>query len=332
MQAVLATAVPVNELGLLVLKLGNQLAQAPRGRVLLSSAPAAFDSLQPGLVNIPGVAAESSLLADRQLVPLWNALGEVSARHLDSLQSFVRRGHGCQMANEECHKEVTLRKVGGSWVRLCWIHDHELADEVVIQESALRNQAAFWLQVICRGLQLPVGHPVSMPELCWWLTLNGWIDRLPESITRAVLGRPESSSRQTPLGLMDTDDQYLPEPTEQIQRLAKPVVRFIADAEPPLSFIPRPKPMRWKCEAYTRFVKVQPCVVCQQQADDPHHLIGHGQGKMGSKSHDLFTFPLCRQHHDELHRDVSGWERKHGSQLEHLVATLDRALKVGALE
>ena len=79
MQAVLATAVPVNELGLLVLKLGNQLAQAPRGRVLLSEAPAAFDSHQPGLVNVPGVVAESPLLADRRLVALWNALAEVSS-------------------------------------------------------------------------------------------------------------------------------------------------------------------------------------------------------------------------------------------------------------
>ena len=331
MQAVLATAVPVNELGLLVLKLGNQLAQAPRGRVLLSEAPAAFDSHQPGLVNVPSVVAVSPLFTDRRLVPLWNALGELSARHLDSLRDFVRRGHGCQMASDECHKEMTLRKVGGSWVRLCWIHDHELADEAVIQEAALRNQASFWLQVIRGGLRLSAGHPVSLPELCWWLTLNGWIDRLPESITRKVLGRPESAFQQIALGLTDTDDLYLPEPSEQIQRLAQPVARFVADAEPPSLLMLRPKPMRWLCEDYTRYVKALPCVVCQQQADDPHHLIGHGQGKMGGKAHDLFTIPLCRQHHDELHRDAAGWERRHGSQLQHLIATLDRALKEGAL-
>ena len=331
MQAVLATAVPVSELGLLVLKLGHQLKHIPRGRILISEAPSAFDLRQPGLVDVPDVVKESPLFADRRLVSLWNSLGKISSYHHGLLQEFIQRGHGCQMASDECHKEVTLRPVGESWVRLCWIHDHEQADEAVIQEAALRNQAAFWLQAIRSGLSLPVGHPVSMPELCWWLTLNGWIDRLPESITRAVLGRPASSSRQTPLGLMDTDDQYLPEPTEQIQRLAKPVARFIADAEPPSLFMLRPKPQRWQCEDYTRYVKALPCVVCHQQADDPHHLIGHSQGKMGGKAHDLFTIPLCRLHHDELHRDVSGWERRHGSQLQHLVATLDRALKEGAL-
>lgn len=38
-------------------------------------------------------------------------------------------------------------------------------------------------------------------------------------------------------------------------------------------------------------------------ADDPHHLIGHGQGGMGTKAHDLFVLPLCRKHHDKLHAD-----------------------------
>lgn len=55
-------------------------------------------------------------------------------------------------------------------------------------------------------------------------------------------------------------------------------------------------------------VKTQPCCVCGQQADDPHHIIGHGMGGMGTKAHDLFTIPLCRQHHDELHHDPKLWK------------------------
>ncbi|WP_445610762.1 DUF968 domain-containing protein, partial [Escherichia coli] len=31
-------------------------------------------------------------------------------------------------------------------------------------------------------------------------------------------------------------------------------------------------------EKYTRWVKTQPCACCGMPADDPHHLIGHGQG------------------------------------------------------
>ncbi|WP_433961879.1 DUF968 domain-containing protein, partial [Escherichia coli] len=52
-------------------------------------------------------------------------------------------------------------------------------------------------------------------------------------------------------------------------------------------------------EKYTRWVKTQPCACCGKPADDPHHLIGHGQGGMGTKSHDIFTLPLCREHHND---------------------------------
>ncbi|HGY9146971.1 TPA: DUF968 domain-containing protein, partial [Escherichia coli] len=57
-------------------------------------------------------------------------------------------------------------------------------------------------------------------------------------------------------------------------------------------------------------------------ADDPHHLIGHGQGGMGTKAHDLFVLPLCRKHHDELHADTVAFEEMYGSQLE-LIFRLD---------
>ncbi|WP_285279185.1 DUF968 domain-containing protein, partial [Klebsiella pneumoniae] len=60
---------------------------------------------------------------------------------------------------------------------------------------------------------------------------------------------------------------------------------------------------RWVNESWTRWVKSQTCVCCNKPADDPHHLIGHGQGGIGTKAHDLFVLPLCRAHHDELHAD-----------------------------
>ncbi|MDI7637113.1 DUF968 domain-containing protein, partial [Cronobacter sakazakii] len=62
-----------------------------------------------------------------------------------------------------------------------------------------------------------------------------------------------------------------------------------------------------------------------------HHLIGHGQGGMGTKAHDLFVLPLCRRHHDELHRDTVAFEEKYGSQLELIFRFLDRALAIGVL-
>ena len=54
-------------------------------------------------------------------------------------------------------------------------------------------------------------------------------------------------------------------------------------------------------------------------------------GGMGKKAHDLFTIPLCRQHHDELHRDPKLWEATYGNQIELLFSFLNRSLGMGAL-
>lgn len=78
-------------------------------------------------------------------------------------------------------------------------------------------------------------------------------------------------------------------------------------------------------------MKTQTCACCNQQADDPHHIIGHGQREMGTKCHDLFVIPLCRAHHDELHRDVRTFEEKYGSQKELLFRFLDYAIAVGVI-
>ncbi len=93
----------------------------------------------------------------------------------------------------------------------------------------------------------------------------------------------------------------------------------------------RPKRRRWVNEKYTRWVKTQPCACCGKPADDPHHLIGHGQGGMGTKAHDLFVLPLCRKHHDELHADTVAFEEMYGSQLELIFRFIDRALAIGVL-
>ena len=68
------------------------------------------------------------------------------------------------------------------------------------------------------------------------------------------------------------------------------MVSIAVDPESPESFMKRPKRRRWVNEKYTRWVKTQPCACCGKPADDPHHLIGHGQGGMGTKSHDILRY------------------------------------------
>ncbi|EIX1642946.1 DUF968 domain-containing protein [Escherichia coli] len=78
-------------------------------------------------------------------------------------------------------------------------------------------------------------------------------------------------------------------------------------------------------------VIVKPGRESMPAADDPHHLIGHGQGGIGTKAHDIFTLPLCREHHNELHADPLAFEEKHGSQIDLIFRFLDRAFATGVL-
>ncbi|MBF9000695.1 DUF968 domain-containing protein [Vibrio sp. CAIM 722] len=62
-----------------------------------------------------------------------------------------------------------------------------------------------------------------------------------------------------------------------------------------------------------------------------HHLIGHSEGKMGSKAHDLFTMPLHVDEYRNFHDDPTGWESMNGSQLYYVKQTIKKALDIGVL-
>ena len=157
---------------------------------------------------------------------------------------------------------------------------------------------------------------------------NDLADLIPESVaSKALRIKPESHS-----SVMRESDIVPSLPaTEILQEKVKKVVSVKVDPESPESFMLRPKRRRWENEKYTRWVKSQQCSCCNNPADDPHHLIGHGQGGMGTKAHDMFVIPLCRAHHDELHADPVAFEAKHGDQLTLLFRFLDRALEIGVL-
>ncbi|NOJ43527.1 ERF family protein [Bradyrhizobium australiense] len=62
------------------------------------------------------------------------------------------------------------------------------------------------------------------------------------------------------------------------------------------------EPTRKRSKAHLSFVRGQPCVICQQIPSDPHHLKFAQQRALGRKVSDEFTVPLCRTHHQDLHR------------------------------
>ncbi|EIN2960844.1 DUF968 domain-containing protein, partial [Escherichia coli] len=119
---------------------------------------------------------------------------------------------------------------------------------------------------------------------------------------------------------------------QQIPPQEKTVVSIAVDPESPAQYLQRQKPQREEMPVYTRWVKTQKCMTCGNQADDPHHIIGHGLGGMGTKADDLFVIPLCRKCHNELHAGVKDFEEKHGSQLLLLIRFLMHARNSGVLK
>ncbi|MCP3409925.1 ERF family protein [Bradyrhizobium sp. CCGB01] len=62
------------------------------------------------------------------------------------------------------------------------------------------------------------------------------------------------------------------------------------------------EPPRKRSKAHLLFVREHPCLVCQQTPCDAHHLKFAQSRALGRKVSDEFTVPLCRAHHQELHR------------------------------
>jgi hypothetical protein len=66
--------------------------------------------------------------------------------------------------------------------------------------------------------------------------------------------------------------------------------------------LPIPKSSRARNKAHLRFVAAQPCLVCQRVPCDAHHIKFAEPRALGRKVSDEFTVPLCREHHQMLHR------------------------------
>src|SRR4051794_34826797 len=83
-------------------------------------------------------------------------------------------------------------------------------------------------------------------------------------------------------------------------------------SEPPEAQLvqPIPKAVRKRDKAHLAFVAAQPCLICKRSPCDAHHLKFAQPRALGRKVSDEFTVPLCREHHQELHRhgnEVAWW-------------------------
>ncbi|MCA6104663.1 ERF family protein [Bradyrhizobium australafricanum] len=74
-------------------------------------------------------------------------------------------------------------------------------------------------------------------------------------------------------------------------------------AAAPDAALAHPKELpRKRSKAHLMFVRDQPCLVCRKSPCDAHHLKFAQPRALGRKVSDEYTVPLCRAHHQELHR------------------------------
>ncbi|QIP01722.1 ERF family protein [Bradyrhizobium symbiodeficiens] len=62
------------------------------------------------------------------------------------------------------------------------------------------------------------------------------------------------------------------------------------------------EPPRRRSKDHLAFIRRQGCLVCQKTPADAHHLKFAQPRSLGRKVSDEFTVPLCRSHHQSLHR------------------------------
>jgi len=68
------------------------------------------------------------------------------------------------------------------------------------------------------------------------------------------------------------------------------------------SALPLSEPRRYRDRAHLKFVASQPCLRCERQPAEPHHLRFVQPRALGRKVSDEYAVPLCRTHHREVHR------------------------------
>lgn len=315
--------------GVVIFRPGSELMHLfRRGRVLIEPQAESMAELPSGL--LPETTQEL------QNDPLMRDVFENQkvihrAGGLNSLDAWLERKLECQYPHSEWHdRNYTITRHAPGSIRTCWGCDLKIRDQFTegLAGIARENLVSWLLKVVNGQLGFSEDHVLTLPEFCWWMVRSDLADEIPEAVAHKAL-RLKKESHQS----VTRESDIVPAlPAKQlVQEKAKKIVAMKVDPETPESFMLKPKRRRWVNEKYTRWVKAQPCACCNKQADDPHHLIGHGQGGMGTKAHDLFVIPLCREHHDELHADPVAFESKYGDQLVLVFRVIDRALAIGVL-
>ena len=347
---ILLRPVLVPELGLVVLRPGRESMQVFHNpRVLVEPEPKSMRGLPSGVVP----AVRQPLAEDKSLLPFFSDDRVIRAAGGAGALSdwLLRHVKSCQWPHGDYHhSETVIHRYGTGAMVLCWHCDNQLRDQTSesLGQLAHQNLSAWMIDVIRHAISGTQERELSLAELSWWAVCNHVAAALPESVLCRSLGLPVEKIRsvyresdivpgeQTATSILKQRTKNIALPLHVHQQQPplqeKTLVSIAVDPESPVQYLQRQKPQREEMPVYTRWVKTQKCMTCGNQADDPHHIIGHGLGGMGTKADDLFVIPLCRKCHNELHAGVKDFEEKHGSQLLLLIRFLMHARNSGGLK
>ena len=345
---VLVTPEIAHRLGIVLFRPGpDAMPLFMQGRVLVEPEPKSMRGLPSGVVP----AVRQPLAEDKSLLPFFSNERVIRAAGGAGALSdwLLRHVKSCQWPHGDYHhSETVIHRYGTGAMVLCWHCDNQLRDQTSesLGQLACQNLSAWMIDVIRHAMNGTQERELSLAELCWWAVCNQVTDALPETVLSRSMGLPAEKIRsvyresdiipgeKTATSILKQRTKNLVLPTHQQQNRPQEnkVVTLTVDPDSPAQYLRRQKPQREEMPVYTRWVKTQKCMTCGNQADDPHHIIGHGLGGMGTKADDLFVIPLCRKCHNELHAGVKEFEEKHGSQLLLLICFLMHAKNSGVLK
>lgn len=370
MRAIL-TAFPQNGARVTLLKSGNLTHRLRDGqRIMICDVPRQLESTPAGEIPDTGqwLAQDEALQPFFSDCRVINAAG--GPEGLKSWVSRIPDCQCAGVGGDHVVNMTTAQTKEGDAVRLCHACDnvHYMKGYRDLSEIISSNRAEWIVDYARMSLRLNADHQLTLPELFCWAVLRGVADAMPVNVIRRFASLPEDevltgtikeadinpwqlSARQLVekkagegISAIPPDIYTVPNEKKLIKDSglnemlnetaagrAKPVLVLAANDDPPAGYMRKPKMQRLELPEYTRWVKRQPCCGCGKQADDPHHIIGHGFSGTGTKACDLLVIPLCRVCHDALHADTRAWEEQNGSQLLWLARTLARATGIGAI-
>jgi hypothetical protein len=150
-------------------------------------------------------------------------------------------------------------------------------------------------------------EPPGRTELMATLRASAKLGAATEAPLPADRRRRKRRSREQPPPTLP-QPAALAQPEVQPQSEAPPVNNAVA-WHVDKSALSLSEPRRYRDRAHLKFVASQPCLRCERQPAEPHHLRFVQPRALGRKVSDEYAVPLCRTHHREVHRqgDEAAW-------------------------